>query len=173
MRKTFIDYLIETDTKDTYFLTADLGYNLLEPLERKMGKRFINIGIAEQSMISIASGLSLSGKRVFTYTMCPFYLRALEQIKLDLCYQDAKVVMIGSGTGFDYSELGTTHFALEDEEIMSCLSNLVVYTPLDVKDLKELIPDIESEEIPVYLRLSRGKENREINFFRGDFCMRK
>lgn len=160
MRRTLVEQLIKLDDDDTYFLTADVGYGVLEPLKEKMGHRFINVGIAEQSMIGIASGLALSGKKVYTYTMCAFYLRALEQIKLDLCYQGANVTMIGVGTGYDYGHLGTTHFALEDAEIIGLLRNIAVATP---KDKEQLIEILQANKFvrPTYIRISRFAENGE------------
>lgn len=156
MRRTLVNKLIELDDKDTYFLTADVGYGLLEPLREKMGNRFINVGIAEQSMISIAAGLALSGKKVYTYTMCAFYLRTIEQIKLDLCYHKVPVTMIGVGPGFDYEQHGTTHFALEDEKIISSLFGIDVFTPKDKKELLELL---NTKNIrPRYIRVSRFDE---------------
>lgn len=165
MRNTLIKWLIENDTKDTYFLTADVGYGVLEPLREKMGKRFINVGIAEQSMISIASGIALSGKKVYTYTMCAFYLRTIEQIKLDLCYQGANVTMIGIGTDYDYEQHGTTHFGLEDGVIVGSLRNIAVYTPADIDELKQTLnsKDFKRNKTPQYLRLSRFKEQNQLN----------
>lgn len=151
MRKAIIQQIIKNDNEDTYFLTADVGFGILEPLEEKMGNRFINVGISEQSMISIASGLALSKKIVYTYTMCAFYLRAIEQIRNDLCYQDVPVTMIGVGTGFDYGHLGSTHFAHEDADIIGRLPNIDVYTPNDIKEAKELIKKRNIK--PRYIRI--------------------
>lgn len=162
MRNTLIKYLLKHDDKDTYFLTADVGYGVLEPLQKKMKERFINVGIAEQSMISIASGLALAGKKVYTYTMCAFYLRCLEQIKLDLCYQGANVTMIGVGIDYDYEHLGTTHFATEDFQIISHLRNIETYTIFQKEDLTELLAS--KQERPRYIRLSRfGEVKREMD----------
>ncbi len=154
MRKTLVQKLIELDDENTYFLTADVGFGVLEPLRDKMGDRFINVGLAEQSMIGIAAGLALSGKKVYTYTMCAFYLRALEQIRNDICYQDLPVTMIGVGTGYDYEYLGTTHFALEDEEIIGSLRNIEIGTPNNTEQLKDILSELP--ERPRYLRLTKS-----------------
>lgn len=161
MRRTLVNYIIKNDDRNTYFLTAGVGYGLLEPLREKMGDRFIDVGIAEQSMISIAAGLALSGKRVFTYTMCCFYLRAVEQIKLDLCYQNAKVTMIGVGTGFDYEYHGTSHFALEDKDIMNCLENIEVFTALSKKNLIDILQS--RFDCPRYIRVGRFDKSYEFD----------
>jgi len=142
-----------------YFLTADVGYGVLEPLQKKMGDRFINVGIAEQSMISIASGLALAGKEVYTFTMCAFYLKCIEAIKLDLCYQDVPVTMIGVGVGVEYEYLGTTHFALADDKIMEQLLNIDVMTAYDKDQLKEILK--HKAKRPRYIRISRFDEVRE------------
>lgn len=153
MRNTLVKELLQLDNKNVYFLTADVGFGCLEPLQRKMGDRFINVGISEQLMISMASGLALSGKTVYVYTMCAFVLRAIEQIKLDLCYQDAKVTIIGVGTGYDYEYHGTTHFALEDDVIMGALRNIRVVTPYTKDGLKKELN--RKVQRPTYIRLSR------------------
>lgn len=161
MRKALVEQLIKQDDKNTYFLTADVGFNCLEPLQEKMGNRFINVGIAEQAMVSIASGLALAGKKVYTYTMCAFYLRALEQIRNDVCYQDVPVTLIGVGTSYDYAHLGTTHFALEDQYIVSSLRNIVVATPKNVEEMLRTIKTRKNPKMPMYLRLSRFDDSKE------------
>jgi transketolase len=87
IKKVFFRKLENYIDKDTYFLTADLGFGILDDLRKKMGDRFIKVGVAEQVMMGVASGLALSGKKVFTYTITTFYLRAIEQIKLDIVKQ--------------------------------------------------------------------------------------
>lgn len=166
MRKTFVEWMIDHDTPNTYFLTADVGYGVLEPLQEKMKDRFINVGIAEQSMIGIAAGLALSGKKVYTYTMCAFYLRCIEHIRNDLCYQELPVTMIGVGTGFDYEHLGTTHFAFEDVAIMNALLNIKVFTPYNKGIIRKTLDQAaESLKTPYYIRLSRFSETK--SFGRG------
>lgn len=159
MRKHLIEQLLLQDTENTYFLTAGVGFGVLEPLQEKMGDRFINVGIDETSMIGVASGLALSGKTVYTYTMCCFYLKCIEQIKLDLCYQNVPVTMIGVGTQFDYEQHGVTHYAIEDEDIMKCLKNIEVYTPNDISDMKLILS--KPATIPRYIRISRFTENKD------------
>ena len=156
MRKALVKKLIELDDEKTYFLTADVGFNVLEPLQEKMGDRFINVGLCEQSMIGIASGLALSGMKVYTYTMNSFYLRALEQIRNDLCYQDIPVTLIGVGLGYEYEQLGTTHFALEDERIISSLRNIEVVTPNNIDQLNSILD--QSPSRPRYLRLTKSNK---------------
>jgi len=139
IKKTFIDSLKDELGDNDYFITADLGYGLLDDIKNKLGKRFINVGISEQTMISMAAGLALSGHRVFTYTISPFYLRALEQIKLDIWGQKLwdRVIMIGSGNDkYTYDNFGLSHHLLkEDIEIFSKYAKvLVVDKDVDVKE---------------------------------------
>jgi len=161
MRRTLVDFLIQNDTKDTYFLTADVGFGCLEPLQKMMKDRFINVGIAEPSMISIAAGLALSGKRVYTYTMCAFYLRCIEQIKLDLCHQNLPVTMIGVGTDFDYEQHGVSHFGIEDGVIMDHLYNISVFTPKTKGELTTVL-NLKKEN-PTYIRVGRFDKNNDFS----------
>jgi transketolase len=157
MRSKVVDTLLQIVDDNTYFLTADVGFGVLEPLKEKLGERFINVGLAEQSMLGIASGLALSGKRVYTYTMCAFYLRAFEQIKLDLCYQNVPVTMIGVGTQFDYSYLGNTHFAFDDDQAINSLLNIDVFTPKTQQQL-DMILRLPVDR-PLYIRVGGYEEN--------------
>src|SRR3990167_10925565 len=93
-------YKIMKENKNSYFLTGDLGYNTLEKIEKDFGNRFINVGIAEQNMIGIASGLALTGKKVFVYSIIPFLImRCYEQLRNDICYHDLDVTLLGIGAG--------------------------------------------------------------------------
>lgn len=142
IKKTFFDNLIKELGENDYFLTADLGYGVFDDIQKKLGKRFINVGVAEQTMIDLAAGLALSEKRVFTYTISPFYLKALEQIKLDIWGQKLwdKVIMIGGGNDkFTYDNFGLSHYLLkEDIEIFSKYAKvLVVEEEVNVKEAIE------------------------------------
>jgi transketolase len=122
IRKVFFNNLIDKLDDTTYFLTADLGFGVLDDIREKLGHRFINVGVAEQCMISVAAGLALSGKKVFTYTITTFYLRAIEQIKLDLVKQNLldRVKLIGSGSyQSPYKNFGPSHIlGVEDLNIL-------------------------------------------------------
>lgn len=162
MRRTLVEQLIKQDDENTYFLTAGVGYGVLEPLQKKMGKRFIDVGIAEPSMISIAAGLGLAGKKVYTFTMCCFYLRCIEQIRNDLCYQDIPVTMLGVGVDFEYEYHGVTHFATEDDKIIGSLKNMEVWTPKTKIELRNLIK-IPADK-PQYIRISRFDEDKSFDY---------
>jgi len=156
MRNTLVKHIKKKATKDTYFLTADLGFGVLEPLQKKLQNRFINVGIAEQAMIGVASGLALSGKEVYTFTIAAFYLRCLEQIKLDLCYQNAPVTMIGTGHDEEYTELGTSHYSNEVPAILEQLSNIEVHQVYTKRGLDALL-SIPADK-PRYIQISRFGE---------------
>jgi transketolase len=112
------------------FLTGDLGFNALEPLREAMGTRFINAGVAEQNMVSVAAGLAMSGLRPWVYSIAPFiYGRPFEQIRNDVCLHDLPVALVGNGGGYAYGVMGSTHHALEDYGVLLTLPNLRVYVP--------------------------------------------
>ena len=153
MRHTLVEYIKKNVTKDTYFLTADLGYGVLEPLQEKMKGKFINVGISEQAMIGMAAGLALSGKEVYTFTIAAFYLRCLEQIKLDLCYQDVPATMIGTGNDMEYEELGTTHYSDDVIPVFSQLKNIEICRPKTKVDLLKILETKATR--PRYIQISR------------------
>lgn len=161
MRNVIIDevYQIMKKNKDSYFLTGDLGYNTLEKIEKDFPGRFINVGIAEQNMIGIASGLALSGKKVFVYSIIPFLImRCFEQIRNDVCYHDLDVTLLGSGSGLTYGILGSTHFALEDLAILRSLPNMTIFSPADEMDAKLGIKFSENFHHPLYVRIGLREE---------------
>ena len=95
-------------------------------------ERFINVGVAEQAMISISAGLALRGMIPFTYTIAPFTIyRPFEQVRVDCCYHHLPVRLVGVGAGVTYSTLGGTHHALEDLSVMGGIPGLTIYAPCD------------------------------------------
>ncbi len=101
------------------FLTGDLGFMALEPLRDRLGDRFINCGVAEQNMVTVAAGLAKEGFDVWVYSIAPFcYARALEQIRNDVCLHGLPVRVLGNGGGYGYGVMGPTHHALEDYGIL-------------------------------------------------------
>ncbi|MCD8242844.1 MAG: hypothetical protein LUD38_03405 [Parabacteroides sp.] len=137
--------------KDTIFLSGDLGFMALEPLRDKLGDRFINCGIAEQNMISIAAGLAKEGFKVFVYSIAPFvYARPFEQLRNDICFTGQPVCVVGNGGGYAYGHMGPTHHALEDCAAMSAIGMHVIAPAFD-EDIEQIIPTIWNQ--PTYLRL--------------------
>ncbi len=150
------ELLHKADDPNFIFMTGDLGFNFLEPLQQKMGPRFINAGVAEQNMISVAAGLAREGLRVFCYSISPFlYARTYEQIRIDICLNRLPVQMIGSGAGFDYGSMGPEHHALEDYGTMVGLRNLKFYMPWCESRLQTAVREMFTHDRPGYLRLDR------------------
>src|SRR3989344_5477087 len=134
MRNTFIKTLEEKarNNKQIVLLTADLGFSVFENYKKKYPKQFINIGIAEQNMTGVASGMAMEGKIPFIYSIIPFVtMRNFEQIRNDICYQNLNVKIVGIGTGFYYGPYGRTHHGIEDIGIMRTLPNLIIFSPAD------------------------------------------
>lgn len=151
---------IATGNEQVVFLTGDLGFNALENLKAIMGKRFVNCGVAEQNMIGLAAGLALKGFSVFCYSIAPFItLRALEQIRNDLCFHRLPVHLIGNGGGYGYGIMGGSHHALEDISLMRAMPNMNCYIPAFTEDVEPMLQIILDEKQPSYLRLSLGKSS--------------
>jgi len=170
MRQAFINTLIElaeTD-KDIWLLTADMGFGLVEPFAEKFPKRYINVGVAEQNMIGVATGLALEGKKVFCYSIGNFpTMRCLEQIRNDVCYHNLPVCIVSGGAGLWYGALGMTHHAVEDIAVMRCLPNMAVLSPYSAPNIVESIKGIYESGTPSYLRLSRTSNDTLLNQERG------
>ncbi len=169
MRDTFVRTLIELAKADRNIelVTGDLGFGVLKPYWEALPDQFINAGIAEQNMTSLAAGMALSGKTVFTYSIGNFpTLRCLEQIRNDCAYHNANVKIVCVGGGFVYGSLGMSHHATEDLAVMRALPNVVVMAPGDLVEARAATKAITSYPGTCYLRLGRGgekaihKENR-------------
>lgn len=141
------------------FLTGDLGYKLFDRLKEHDHARVINCGIREAGMVGYAAGLAKTGLLPFVYSITPFVtLRCLEQIKIDLCYNRANVVVVGVGGGFAYGPNGPTHHGIDDIGVMSCLPRLTVWTPSDPHEVRLCVRAAASLDAPAYLRLGRNGE---------------
>lgn len=160
MRQPFCDGLMrEQSRKEFVFLTGDLGFRALEPLRDAMGSRFINAGVAEQNMVSVAAGLARQRFRPWVYSIAPFlFARPFEQIRNDICLHDLPVVLVGNGGGYGYGVMGSTHHALEDYGVLLTLSGMQVFIPAFDDDLSILIPSLFESEFPAYLRLGLGEQ---------------
>ena len=120
MRDTFVRTLIDIAKADpnVELITGDLGFGVLKPYWEQLPDQFINAGIAEQNMTSVAAGMALEGKTVFTYSIGNFpTLRCLEQIRNDCAYPKANVKIVCVGGGFVYGSLGMIHDRIENFEI--------------------------------------------------------
>ncbi|MGA1870326.1 MAG: transketolase family protein [bacterium] len=158
MRSAFFNVLEELSKKDKEFfiLTADLGFKLFNNFRINCNDRFYDIGVAEANMISIAAGLSFCGKLVYCYSIIPFLImRAYEQIRIDVAYNNLNVKLIGVGGGFTYGLEGFTHFGLEDLTLMRSLPNMTIVVPADPNEAKSLAKVSSEYKGPMYIRLGR------------------
>lgn len=163
MRDTFVRTLIEVAKKDpnVELVTGDLGFGVLKPFWEQCPDQFTNAGIAEQNMTTMAAGMALEGKTVFTYSIGNFpTLRCLEQIRNDCAYHSANVKIVCIGGGFVYGSLGMSHQATEDLAILRALPDVVVMAPADLVEAEEATKAIAAYPGTCYLRLGRGGEKR-------------
>jgi transketolase len=163
MRDAFCQALVEAAKRPEFvFLTGDLGFRALEPLREALGSRFINAGVAEQNMVSVAAGLAREGLRPWVYSIAPFvYARPYEQIRNDVCLHGLPVVLVGNGGGYGYGVMGATHHALEDYGSLLCLPRLHAYIPAFDGDVSLLIDRLFSVPHPAYLRLGHSEQPRD------------
>jgi transketolase len=156
LTRTLLSHVHEADF---VFLTGDLGFMALEPLRDSAGDRFINAGIAEQNMVSVAAGLASAGLKPWVYSIAPFlYARAFEQIRNDVCSHDLPVFLVGNGGGYAYGVMGPTHHALEDYGALLGLPNITVYIPAFSEDVPEVVSRLMARSRPAYLRLGRDEK---------------
>ncbi len=163
MRRTFINTLtkLAEKDKDIYLLTGDLGFSFFEDFAKRFPKQFINCGVAEQNVMGVAAGLSLSGKIVFVYSIVPFLtMRCFEQIRNDVCYQNLNVKLIGVGGGLSYGPAGATHHSIEDIALMKVLPNMTTICPGDPLEVKMATKLAVSHQGPIYIRLGKSDEPR-------------
>ena len=160
MRNAFCSALIDCAADPAFvFLTGDLGFRALEPLREKMGERFINAGVAEQNMVSVAAGLAKEGLRPWVYSIAPFlYARAFEQIRNDVCLHGMPVTLVGNGGGYGYGVMGGTHHAIEDYGTLLSLLGMRVYLPAFDCDVTESIRYLMQADHPAYLRLGVSEQ---------------
>lgn len=160
MRKQLVECLMKyADDPDFVFLTGDLGYKALESLQAKMGPRFINAGVAEQNMVTVAAGLAAKGMRPWCYSIAPFlYKRAFEQIANDCCQANQPVMLIGNGAGYGYGVMGPSHHAIGDYGALLTLPNIKCYIPSFGADVTRAVDLMQLSKGPCYLRLGAAEE---------------
>lgn len=142
------------------FLTGDLGFGALEPLQDLLGERFINAGIAEQNMVSMAAGLSGGGMETWVYSIGPFlYARALEQIRNDVAFHQLPVRLVGNGGGLAYGVMGPSHLSFDDYGILSNIFGLRIMVPAFDEDVSQIVNAASAHSGPIYLRLSRSSSS--------------
>lgn len=173
MRDVLIEELTEqmADNHSIYFLTADLGAPALDRMRSSYPKRCINVGIAEQNLIAIATGLALEGRTVYVYGIAPFItMRAYEQIRINLALlsqtRKMNVNIMSLGVGFSYDVSGPTHHCVEDITLMRLLPNIDFFSPSDSFMVKQYVDYSMTVAKPKYLRLD-GKPQGQIYHEKG------
>lgn len=144
LRKAFIEKLTELAEQDSrvILIIGDVGFSFLEPFIARFPNQFLNAGIAEQNMMTMAAGMASVGWKPYVYTMSNFILlRPLEQVRNDICYASANVKLFGVKGGAAYKFLGMSHNLASGEEtaILGTLPNIVPYFPETEEDTKKFM----------------------------------
>jgi transketolase len=166
MRKFFIDILCEKvkKYKKTFFIVGDLGFNVVEPFQKKFPQNFLNAGISEQNMAGIAAGISSQGYKVFIYSIANFpTFRCAEQIRNDIDYHNLDVTIVTVGSGVSYGNQGYTHHALQDYALMRSFPNTKIISPGDNHELSKVMDYIFQNKGPKYLRLEKDTVSENIS----------
>lgn len=161
MRNAFADEItkIAAEDKRVVLLSGDIGNNLFEKFKITSNGRFLNCGVAEANMMGVAAGLALNGLRPIVYTITPFATtRCFEQIRDDVCYHNVPVIIVGTGAGLSYAELGPTHHSCEDIAILRCLPSMTVVCPCDSVELRLMLREALKQEGPIYMRIGKKGE---------------
>lgn len=159
MRKEFSQWIEQYGRREPrlIFMTGDLGYGALENVQAALGPRFVNMGVSEQNMVSVAAGLARQGLRPLCYSIAPFAVfRPYEQIRLDVALHRLPVKIVGNGGGYGYGIMGASHHALEDLAVLSCLPDFTCVVPLCNSDVAAAGEALFQEAGPGYLRLGLG-----------------
>jgi transketolase len=159
MRKEFSQWIEQFGRGEPrlIFLTGDLGFGALEQVQAALGPRFLNMGVGEQNMVSVAAGLARQGLLPLCYSIAPFAVfRPLEQTRLDAALHNLPVKIVGNGGGYGYGIMGASHHALEDLAVLSCLPNFTCVVPLCNSDVPGGCAALFRHPGPAYLRLGLG-----------------
>lgn len=157
MRDAFVRsiYNVTKENNKVICMVGDIGAYLLRNYVRDFPDNFYNLGAAEANMIGVAAGMAMSGKIPFVYTITPFVTsRCYEQVKDDVCYNNANVKLVGIGSGVSYGTMGSTHHSLEDIAVMRVLPNMTILTPSDPQEVEEAMSAAMKYQGPVYIRLT-------------------
>jgi len=161
MRDAFADEVTKLGREDErlVLLSGDIGNRMFDRFKEYAPSRFFNCGVAEANMMSVASGMALCGLRPIIYTITPFTTtRCLEQIRIDACYHRAPVVIVGTGAGLSYAELGPTHHSLEDLALLRSLPEMTVLAPCDQVELRLALRAALKLDGPAYMRIGKKGE---------------
>src|SRR2546430_5284860 len=161
MRNAFATEITSLASEDErlVLLSGDIGNKLFDGYKEKFPERFFNCGVAEANMMGMAAGMALSGMRPITYTITPFTTtRCFEQIRVDVCYHNVPVIIVGVGGGLSYASLGATHHSCEDIALLRMLPNMTVICPGDAIEVRGALRAALRHDGPVYIRLGKKGE---------------
>jgi transketolase len=161
MRNAFADELTRISAEDprVVMLSGDIGNKLFDKFKAAHPDRFFNCGVAEANMTGVAAGMAMSGMRPITYSITPFVItRCLEQIRTDVCYHEAPVLIVSVGAGLSYAGLGPTHHACEDISFLRSIPNMVVICPGDAWEVRAALRAALTQNLPVYMRMGKKGE---------------
>jgi transketolase len=159
MRRAFIEALVDLAAGDDriFLITADLGWNALEPFREAFPERFLNVGVGEQNLASIAAGLALLGFVPFVYSIATFAsMRCYEQIRNGALLHNLPLRIIGIGGAYAYGHAGPTHYALEDLAIFRAQPGMTVLVPADPEQARACVLATQALTGPAYLRIGKG-----------------
>jgi transketolase len=172
MRKAFIETIVDLARRDkrVLLLTGDLGFGVLETFANEFPDRFFNVGVAEQNMVGLATGLAREGHVPFVYSMGTFSaLRPYEVIRNGPILHRLNVRIVGVGGGFDYGTAGSTHHSLEDLAVLRAQPGIRVFSPADSAQARAIINNTCFTDGPIYYRLSKD-ERPDIPELKGSFA---
>lgn len=161
MRNAFADEITKLGATDPriVLLSGDIGNRLFDRFKERAEGRFYNCGVAEANMMGVAAGMALCGLRPVVYTITPFATtRCFEQIRVDVCYHMASVMIVGTGSGLSYADLGPTHHSCEDMAILRTLPEMTVMAPADPLELRAALRAALKHDGPVYMRIGKKGE---------------
>lgn len=160
MRNAFAQEItkLAAENDEIVLLSGDIGNRLFDKYKETAADRFYNCGVAEANMIGMAAGLAMNGLRPVCYTIAPFITyRCMEQIRIDLCYHEQPVLVVGTGSGLAYASLGTTHHSCEEMGMLRLLPTMTVLAPADANEVRALLNASLKLKGPAYMRI--GKKN--------------
>lgn len=174
MRDAFVRsiYNVTKSNKDTLCIVGDIGAFLLRHYIKDFPANYFNLGAAEANIVGVAAGFAKSGKIPFLYTITPFITsRVYEQIKVDICYNNVNVKLVGVGSGVSYGTMGSSHHSLEDIAIMRALPNMTILSPSDPEEVEEAMFAALNHNGPTYIRLALSA--KPLNYKREKFKLGK
>lgn len=160
MRQAFFRALTELAEQNPsiVLLTGDLGYLLIDPFRERFPERFFNVGVAEQNMLGLATGLAESGFIPFVYSIAPFVVfRPYEFIRNGPVQHELPVRLVGAGGGFDYANDGFSHYALEDIAVLRVQPGMTVIAPADSEQATTALEATWDLPGPVYYRIGKDE----------------